>query len=59
MLERGFKGMFLLSLGCFKRSKGLVTKPSSMLSSMQASEVSLMLGLSEDLRLAYQLKELF
>lgn len=30
-----------------------------MLSSMQASEVSLMLGLSEDLRLAYQLKELF
>ncbi|SUB75726.1 Uncharacterised protein [Peptoniphilus indolicus] len=51
--------MFLLSLGCFKRSKGLVTKPSSMLSSMQASEVSLMLGLSEDLRLAYQLKELF
>lgn len=43
----------------FKRSRSLLTKPASKLSSSQAEEVSLMLVLNEDLKLAYRLKELF
>ena len=43
----------------FKRSRSLITKPASKLSSEQAKEVSLMLDLSNDLKLAYRLKELF
>ena len=43
----------------FKRSRSLLTKPASKLSSEQAKEVSLMLDLSNDLKLAYRLKELF
>ena len=43
----------------FKRSRSLITKPSSKLTSEQANEVSLMLELSKDLKLAYGLKELF
>ena len=43
----------------FKRSKSLITKPASKLTSDQAKEVSLMLDLNEDLKLAYRLKELF
>ena len=43
----------------FKRSRILLTKPASKLSSDQAEGVSLMLGFSEDLKLAYRLKELF
>lgn len=43
----------------FKRSRSLITKPASKLTSEQADEVSLMLELSEDLKLAYRLKELF
>ena len=42
-----------------KRSRSLLTKPASKLSSDQAEGVSLMLGFSEDLKLAYRLKELF
>ena len=43
----------------FKRSRSLITKPASKLTSEQAKEVSLMLDLSNDLKLAYRLKELF
>lgn len=43
----------------FKRSKSLITKPASKLTSEQASEVSLMIELNNELKLAYQLKELF
>ena len=43
----------------FKRSRILLTKPASKLSSDQAEGVSLMLGFSEDLKLACRLKELF
>ena len=43
----------------FKRSKSLITKPASKLTSEQASEVSLMIELNNELKLAYKLKELF
>ncbi|SUB74274.1 Transposase and inactivated derivatives [Peptoniphilus indolicus] len=43
----------------FKRSRSLITKPSSRLTSDEANEVCLMLELSRDLKLAYGLKELF
>lgn len=43
----------------FKKSRSLFTKPASKLSSEQAKEVSLMLDLNNDLKLAYRLKELF
>ena len=42
-----------------KRSRSLLTKPATKLSSEQAEDVSLMLDISEDLKLAYRLKELF
>ena len=43
----------------FKKSRSLLTKPASKLSSEEAKDVSLMLDLNEDLKLAYRLKELF
>ncbi|NMW85259.1 hypothetical protein HKO22_05850 [Peptoniphilus sp. AGMB00490] len=43
----------------FKRSKSLLTKPAAKLTSEQAKEVTLMLDLNNDLKLAYRLKELF
>ncbi|MGF0096702.1 ISL3 family transposase [Peptoniphilus sp. SGI.035] len=43
----------------FKRSKSLISKPASQLSSEQAEEVALMLEFSEELKMAYKLKELF
>lgn len=43
----------------FKRSKSLITKPASKLSSEQANEVSLMIELNKELKEAYKLKELF
>lgn len=43
----------------FKRSRSLLTKPATKLTTEQAEEVSLMLGYSNDLKLAYRLKELF
>ena len=43
----------------FKRSKSLLTKPAFKLTSEQANEVSLMLELNDDLKLAYRSKELF
>ena len=43
----------------FKRIRSLLTKPASKLTSEQAKEVSLMLDLNKDLKLAYRLKELF
>ena len=43
----------------FKRSRSLLTKPASKLTTDQAEDVSTMLGYSEDLKLAYMLKELF
>ncbi len=43
----------------FKRSRSLITKPTSKLSSEQAKEVSLMIDLSNGLKLTYMLKKLF
>ena len=43
----------------FKRSKSLITKPASKLTSEQANEVSLMIELNKELKEAYKLKELF
>ena len=43
----------------FKRSRSLLTKPAFKLTTDQAEDVSTMLGFSEDLKLAYRLKELF
>ena len=43
----------------FKRSRSLITKPASKLSSEQAKEVSLIIDLSNGLKLTYMLKKLF
>ena len=43
----------------FKRSRSLLTKPASKLTSEQAEDVSLMLSFCDDLKFAYRLKELF
>lgn len=43
----------------FKRSRSLLVKPASKLTSDEANMVSIMLDLSEDLKLAYRAKELF
>ena len=43
----------------FKRSRSLLIKPASKLTSEEATMVSIMLDLSEDLKLAYRAKELF
>lgn len=43
----------------FKRSRSLLIKPASKLTFEEATMVSIMLDLSEDLKLAYRAKELF
>jgi len=43
----------------FKKSKSLLVEPASKLTSEEATMVSIMLDLSEDLKLAYRAKELF